>query len=471
MRSQFWGISSSWRLRTVHLRKLQILLFFEGSQPWHVGWSCQVTVVTYFHARDREQNYRWNHQRPNRSQHMLSPDGKNVCYWSAQVTRAPCLCRSFSDICLRFFLTHLLTFLLTYLMALFLTYLLTFFLILFLASLVNIFLTYPLTFFLTYLLTFFLAYVLAFCLTVFLTYLLTFCLTSLLTLFLTFFLAYLLTFCVTVFLTFFLTFLLRHSSGWHSFWHSFWHIPWHSFWLSSWHIFWYSFLTFCLAGEVRQWQGTVAADGRGWGLAGNTGRRSSGPPSNTGRGWSRFRGRLPVVVAVGARQGTLDLHKISQPSTDSFENVPFLHKKFAKTAKNRKNGKFWLVTVKDGGFQNTPKMTFFQHYPYFPQPTKNSEKKSKNVVFNAFGYSGWWRLRTAYFRKLQRKPFFKNKPFFSKKNMPKMSFSMFLGGYGVFHKTSKNDTFQNGHVFQEKTCRKSKQCRFQCFWVVPASDG
>jgi len=44
---------------------------------------------------DREQNFRWNHQRPNRPQQMLSADGKHVWYWSAQVTRAPCLCRSF----------------------------------------------------------------------------------------------------------------------------------------------------------------------------------------------------------------------------------------------------------------------------------------------------------------------------------------------------------------------------------------
>ena len=42
---------------------------------------------------DREQNFRW--KRPNRSQQMLSSDEKNVWYWSAQVTRAPCLCRAF----------------------------------------------------------------------------------------------------------------------------------------------------------------------------------------------------------------------------------------------------------------------------------------------------------------------------------------------------------------------------------------
>ena len=76
-----------------------------------------------------------------------------------------------------------------------------------------------LTFFLTYFLTFFLTYLLTF----FLSFFLTFCLTPLLTLFMTFFLAYL--------------------------------------------------LTFFLAVEVRQ--GTLSADGRGWGPAGNTRRRWS----------------------------------------------------------------------------------------------------------------------------------------------------------------------------------------------------
>ena len=71
--------------------------YFTSSEPHHdmLGGGCQVRVVIYFYSMDREQNYRWNHQRPNASQQMLSADGKNVWYWSAQVTRAPCLCRAF----------------------------------------------------------------------------------------------------------------------------------------------------------------------------------------------------------------------------------------------------------------------------------------------------------------------------------------------------------------------------------------
>ena len=41
-----------------------------------------------------EQNVRNNNARPTKSQQMLNSDGWTVYYWSAQVTRAPCLCRS-----------------------------------------------------------------------------------------------------------------------------------------------------------------------------------------------------------------------------------------------------------------------------------------------------------------------------------------------------------------------------------------
>ena len=41
-----------------------------------------------------EQNMRNNYARPTKSQQMLNSDGRTVYYWSAQVTRAPCLCRS-----------------------------------------------------------------------------------------------------------------------------------------------------------------------------------------------------------------------------------------------------------------------------------------------------------------------------------------------------------------------------------------
>ena len=41
-----------------------------------------------------EQNVRNNYARPTKSQQMLNSDGRIVYYWSAQVTRAPCLCRS-----------------------------------------------------------------------------------------------------------------------------------------------------------------------------------------------------------------------------------------------------------------------------------------------------------------------------------------------------------------------------------------
>ena len=62
---------------------------------------CARLPTSYSHSFRRLKNgtgsriFRWNHQRPNRSQQMLSADGKHVWYWSAQVTRAPCLCRSF----------------------------------------------------------------------------------------------------------------------------------------------------------------------------------------------------------------------------------------------------------------------------------------------------------------------------------------------------------------------------------------
>ena len=41
-----------------------------------------------------EQNVRNNNARPTKSQQMLNADGWTVYYWSAQVTRAPCLCRT-----------------------------------------------------------------------------------------------------------------------------------------------------------------------------------------------------------------------------------------------------------------------------------------------------------------------------------------------------------------------------------------
>ena len=41
-----------------------------------------------------ELNTRGNHARPMKSQQMLKSDGWTVYYWSAQVTRAPCLCRT-----------------------------------------------------------------------------------------------------------------------------------------------------------------------------------------------------------------------------------------------------------------------------------------------------------------------------------------------------------------------------------------
>ena len=41
-----------------------------------------------------ETQVRGNSMRPTKSQQMLAPDKRTVYYWSAQVTRAPCLCRS-----------------------------------------------------------------------------------------------------------------------------------------------------------------------------------------------------------------------------------------------------------------------------------------------------------------------------------------------------------------------------------------
>ena len=41
-----------------------------------------------------EKNIRRNTQRPNKSQQMLGSDNSTIHYWSAQLTRAPCTCRS-----------------------------------------------------------------------------------------------------------------------------------------------------------------------------------------------------------------------------------------------------------------------------------------------------------------------------------------------------------------------------------------
>ena len=153
---------------------------------------------------------------------------------------------------------HLLTFclanLLTYLLIFLLTYLLT--------CVLTFFLAYCLTSFLTFCLT----YVLSFCLTFFLAYCLTFC-QFCLTFFLTFWLTFFLTFCLTFFLTYLLTF----------------------------------FLTFYLAVEVRQ--GTLSADGRGWGPAGNTERRWS--PLRSGR--ERFGVTSPAVTIIWPKSLIADL--------------------------------------------------------------------------------------------------------------------------------------------------------------------
>ena len=106
---------------------------------------------------------------------------------------------------------------------------------------------------------------------------------------------------------------------------------WHFFWRSIWQIF-------CLAVQVRQ--GTLAADGRGWGPAGNNGPRmiavgvrqetlaaddrGSGPVANTS-GWSRWRSGREHWAQMGAveeatRRRTRRTrrrwgwHKMQQPS-------------------------------------------------------------------------------------------------------------------------------------------------------------
>ena len=146
-------------------------------------------------------------------------------------------------------------------------------------------------------------------------YLRTFFLTYLLTLFLTFFLAYLLTVCLPCFLiyllTFCLTFFLAFSwqSVWHAFWHIFWHSVWHSFWHilwhSFWHFFWHSFdilsemssdILADISSDIRS-RGRGPED-RGWGPAGNTGRRGS---------WLRSgREHWPWLLSVEVWQRTLE---------------------------------------------------------------------------------------------------------------------------------------------------------------------
>ena len=50
--------------------------------------------IHFEEVKQYELGYRRNNQRPEKSQQMLGSDNWKVHYWSAQLTRTPCTCRS-----------------------------------------------------------------------------------------------------------------------------------------------------------------------------------------------------------------------------------------------------------------------------------------------------------------------------------------------------------------------------------------
>ena len=79
----FWNYSD----RLPHPSDKSFLLFAKGAcaegKPLRKMADLIEPQLQEIEEWDREQNFRW--KRPNRSQQMLSADGKHVWYWSAQV--------------------------------------------------------------------------------------------------------------------------------------------------------------------------------------------------------------------------------------------------------------------------------------------------------------------------------------------------------------------------------------------------
>ena len=77
-------------------RKRSFLLFAKGAcgpgTPFHeIG---ELIEPHMEEVKQYELGYRHNNQRPEKSQQMLGSDNWTVHYWSTQLTRAPCTCRS-----------------------------------------------------------------------------------------------------------------------------------------------------------------------------------------------------------------------------------------------------------------------------------------------------------------------------------------------------------------------------------------
>ena len=82
--------------RLPHSSNKSFLLFAKGACAEGKPFSEIATCIPAQLAEiEQWEPQRGNTQRPTKSQQMLKSDGRTVHYWSAQVTRAPCVCRSF----------------------------------------------------------------------------------------------------------------------------------------------------------------------------------------------------------------------------------------------------------------------------------------------------------------------------------------------------------------------------------------
>ena len=81
--------------RLPHPSNKSFLLFAKGA----CGKDTPLYQVPYLIARQLEEirvfeEFRGNHARPTKSQQMLQGSGGHTYYWTAQLTRAPCTCRT-----------------------------------------------------------------------------------------------------------------------------------------------------------------------------------------------------------------------------------------------------------------------------------------------------------------------------------------------------------------------------------------
>ena len=165
----------TWKVQLIHLiaYKIQKLLYFKWSPPWHLKTATSdfMSATTRKHRSDIRSDIS-DDIRSDTSTDIRSDIFTDILSDIPSDISFGILSDILSDI-----FTDILSDILTYLLTFFLTYLLTFYLTFFLTHLLTFFLTSCLT----YLLTFFLTYLLTFYLTFFLTHLLTFFLTSCLT--------------------------------------------------------------------------------------------------------------------------------------------------------------------------------------------------------------------------------------------------------------------------------------------------